>query len=182
MKVEYMRNTINAEFMAAERKYAEGFPGVGGMMNVVDVTLLPHIQVYRFATDNTPADRLYGNSWWFGYSSYQALLQIAGGAGGALRAAARECLAVPPEWNNAMDLLVCAHVLQPLSAWSGRPRTARSKDTRTQEYGAAWKPDRSITQLYVPGLSPRRSDGTMGRAIPWPSVLRPGIRTPIPPS
>jgi hypothetical protein len=31
--------TANAAFMARHEKFAEGFPGVGGMMNVVEVTL-----------------------------------------------------------------------------------------------------------------------------------------------
>ena len=136
-----MRATVNAEFMAEQRKYAEGFPNVGGMMNVVHVTLLPHMLLYRFAQRGTPEDSLYAAFWWVGYSAHEALVQLAGPNGKNLRRTVRERLAVPPEWGNAMDLLVCAHVLKPLSAWSGTPRTARSKDTSTQHYGAPWKPD-----------------------------------------
>ncbi len=73
---------------------------------------------------------------------------------------------MPPEWGNAMDLLVSAHVLQPLSAWSGTPRTARSKDKDTQQYGDPWEPDRSITQLFLPGLNERRPDGALGPFYP----------------
>ena len=175
-----MRATVNAEFMAEQRKYAEGFPGVGGMMNVVHVTLLPHMLLYRFAERGTPEDRLYAAFWWVGYSAHQALFQLAGPNGKNLRRTVRERLAVPPEWGNAMDLLVCAHVLKPLSAWSGTPRTARSKDTGTQHYGAPWKPDRSITQLFLPGLRERRPDGTVGSSIAWSEVLRPGTRSFVP--
>jgi hypothetical protein len=164
-------DTVNAALMAAHKKYAEGFPGVGGMMNVVEVTLLPHMKIYRFATAGTPIDRLYGTCWWFGTSAHQALLQLTRARRTSLPVVARECLAVPPEWKNAMDVLVCAQVTQPLSAWSGTPRTARSTDKSTQQYGAAWEPDRSITQLYVPGLNERRPDGTLGHAIPWSKVL-----------
>jgi hypothetical protein len=163
--------------MDEQRKYAEGFPGVAGMMHVVPVTILPHMQLYRFAEAATPDDRLYGASWWIGYSAYQAITQLAGPNVNNLRRTARERLAVPPEWGNAMDLLVSAHVLQPLSAWSGTPRTARSKDKDTQQYGDPWKPDRSITQLFLPGLKKRRPDDTLGPFIPWSKVLRPGGRS-----
>jgi hypothetical protein len=164
-------NTANAAFMGPHKKYAEGFPSVGGMMNVVQVTLLPHMKIYRFATAGTPIDRLYGTCWWFGTSAHRALLQISRARRTSLHVVARECLAVPPEWKNVMDVLVCAEVLQPLSAWSGTPRTARNKDKSTQQYGDPWEPDRSITQLYVPGLNERRPDGTMEHAIPWSTVL-----------
>jgi hypothetical protein len=172
--------TVNADFMADQRKYAEGFPDVGGMMHVVPVTLPPHIQLYRFASSGTPDVYLYATCWWFGVSAHQALFQLAGPNRSNLRRTARERLAVPPEWGNAMDLLVCAHVLQPLSAWSGTPRTARSRDESTRQYGAPWKPDRSITQLFVPGLRERRPDGTRGPSIPWSKVLRPGTRSTVP--
>lgn len=76
-----------------------------------------------------------------------------------------------PEWKNAMDVLVCAQVLKALSAWSGTPKTARHKDKSTQQYGNPWEPDRSITQLYVPGLSKRRCDGTPEQAVPLSKVL-----------
>jgi hypothetical protein len=174
-----MLATVNAAFMAEQRKYAEGFPGVAGMMHVVPVTVLPHMKLYRFAKAATPDDRLYGASWWIGYSAYQALCQIAGPSMSNLRRSARERLAVPPEWGNAMDLLVCAHVLQPLSAWSGTPRTARSKDRNTQQYGSPWEPDRSITQLFLPGLSKHRPDNTFGPFIPWSEVLKPGMRSTV---
>ena len=66
-----------------------------------------------------------------------------------------------------MDLLVSAQVIRPLSAWSGTPSTARIKDQGTQQYGVAWRPDRFITQLYVPALSTRRPDHTAGACVQW---------------
>jgi hypothetical protein len=91
----------------------------------------------------------------------------------SLRDVARERLAVPLEWGNAMNLLVCASVVQPLAAWSGTPRTARNMEERTQYYGEAWKPDRSITQLYIPGLRELRPDDTRGLFINWAHVILP---------
>jgi len=175
-----MPATVNAAFMADQRKYAEGFPGVAGMMHVVEVAVLPHMQLYRFANANTPDDRLYGAAWWIGYSAYQALLQLAGSDLANLRRNARERLAIPREWGNAMEILVCANVLQPLSAWSGTPRTARNKDRKTQRYGSRWEPDRSITQLFLPGLNERRPDGTSGPFVPWSKVLKPSLRSTLP--
>src|SRR5262249_60144509 len=113
-----MPATVNEACMAEQRKYAEGFPGVAGMMHVVEVAVLPHLQLYRFANANTPDDRLYGASWWIGYSAYQALLQLAGSNLANLRRNARERLAIPRAWGNAMETLVCAKVLPPLAACS----------------------------------------------------------------
>ena|SRR6266581_3698288 len=172
-----MSTTVNARFMAEHRKYAEGFPEVGGMMHVVPVTLLPHMKIYRFATAGKASDSnyLYAAAWWFGWSAHEALVQLAKAERRALREVARECLAVPPEWGNAMDVVVAARVKQPLSVWSGTPRAARRKDLDTQRYGQKWDPDRSITQLYVAGLSEFRPDRTRGDCIPWSDVLIPDL-------
>jgi hypothetical protein len=80
-----------------------------------------------------------------------------------------------------MDLLVHAKTLQPLSAWSGTPRTARrvaiaqsliAVGYKTRRYtGDAKEPDRSITQLYIPGLRLKRPDETSGEFIKWSKVL-----------
>jgi hypothetical protein len=72
---------------------------------------------------------------------------------------ARERLAILSEWGNAMDALVRATVGQPLSAWSATPRTARAPKVGGR-YGDAQRPDRSITQLYVPGLTEHGPAGT----------------------
>ena len=165
-----MSVTVNASFMdERHQKYAQGSPEVGGIMHLVPVTLLTHMKLYRFATAGQSQDRLFGAPWWIGFSAYRALVQLATLEARSVRVVARECLAVPPEWGNAMDLLVCADVRQPLSAWSGTPRTARTKDAHTHRYGSPWRPDRSITQLYVPGLSEKEDD----HPIPWSGVLLP---------
>jgi hypothetical protein len=120
-------------------------------------------------------DRLYGAHWWFGFSAHDALIALAKAKGRSLRTVARECLAVPPEWGNTMDLLIAVRVCQSLSAWSGMPRTARSKSATSGFYGAAWNPDRSITQLYVPGLRERRPDRTDGPFVKWSDVFEPSV-------
>jgi hypothetical protein len=155
--------TVNARFMDEQQRYAEGHPGVGGMMHIVRVTLFPDMRIYRFASAGVPDDRLYGAPWWIGFSPQDTLMRLARVEARSLRDVARQCLAVPPEWGNAMNLLVCASVVQPLAAWSGTPRTARTRERKGPQYGEAWRPDRSITQLYIPGL----------REIDWTSVLLP---------
>jgi hypothetical protein len=157
--------TVNASFMDAHRTSAEGSPGVGGMMHVVPVTLLTHMKIYRFCTRGWPDGRLYGGPWWIGVSAYDELTKLAARQARSLRDVARERLAILSEWGNAMDALVRATVGQPLSAWSGTPRTARSKVGG--RYGDAQRPDRSITQLYVPGLT---ENGPVGTPV-WSGAL-----------
>jgi hypothetical protein len=123
------------------------------MLNLVEVKVLPAMELYRFASAARP-QTWYAASWWFGKSACDALLQAARSRKEALGAVARRCLAVPPEWST-MDVLISARVLQPLTAWSGTPRTLTPKDERGR-YVERWEPDRAITQLYVPGLDPRK--------------------------
>jgi hypothetical protein len=78
-----------------------------------------------------------------------------------------------------MRFLVSVRVRKPLSAWSGTPRAAREKDRG--RYGERWEPDRSITQLYIPGLSARRPDGSTGPYVEWSEVMMPVEVTAIPP-
>ena len=170
--------TANGACMDEQRKYAEGFPDVGGMMHVVAVTLLPAMTIFRFASAGTPVDALYAAHWWIGVSPCEALRATARHERRSLSDVAREQLAVPPEWGNAMDLLVSARVRQPLAAWSGTPRTARSKQAGTQQYGSPWTPERSITQLYVPGLRETRPDRTRGSCVKWQDVLAPLASVP----
>ena len=168
--------TVNEPYMAPQQKYADGFPDVGGMMHVVRVTLLTHMTLYRFATKSWADDRVFGAPWWVGFSAHDALVKLAGGDPRKLRAEARARLAMLSEWGNAMDLLVSVDVREPLSAWSGTPRTARAKDA-DQRYGNPTAPDRSITQLYVPGLSTYLAGGArIPSCVPWAQVLRPRSR------
>jgi hypothetical protein len=134
------------------------------MMHVVPVKLLTHMKIYRFGTSGKPDDDLYGGAWWVGVSAYEELMKLAARGGRKLREVARERLAVLSEWNE-MNVLVRADVRQPLAAWSGTPRTARTK--KGGYYGDAMRPDRSITQLYVPGL---KEHGPSGRPV-WSDAL-----------
>jgi len=171
-----MSETINERLMAAHRTHAEGSPGVGGMMNVTPVKLLTHMKIYRFASAGKSDDDVYSSPWWFGVSAYEALEAWATHEKRTLRDEARLRLAVPPEWSN-MDVLLCATIRQPLSAWSGTPRTARTK--KGQRYGPAWTPDRSMTQLYIP-LRPAKKNNSepdkTSRDFEWSDVLRPVFR------
>ena len=161
--------TVNSHLMDAALKYVEGHvpippdperpihglvsqtSGTGGVMHAVPLTLHPGTRIYRFATRGVPFDRLCWSFWWFGFSPYNALRQLAKLEQRRLGEVARERLAVPPEWGNAMDLLVHATVTKSLSVWSGTPRAARYKN-QAGKYEDPWKPDRSITQMFIPGL------------------------------
>lgn len=158
--------TVNASFATPE----EWRRAAGGMMHLVEVKVLPAMELYRFAT---AADQStwYAASWWFGKSAHAALLQYAKSSTTSLSQAARECLAVPPEWST-MDVLVAVRVLKPLFAWSGTPRTVRMKD-RGGRYGARWEPDRAMTQLYIPGLDPKKNHP---RCLPWRQAFSGGPR------
>jgi hypothetical protein len=126
------------------------------MMHVVPVKLLLGMKIYRFATRSDGDDKLYGGGWWIGFSAYEELTRLAARGGQSLREVARERLAVLAEWNE-MNVVVCAAIRQPLSAWSGTPRTVRPKDGG--RYRDALRPDRAITQLHVPGLAKPGPDG-----------------------
>src|SRR5215470_13620357 len=162
--------TVNSHLMDAAWKYAEGHvpippdperatqslvsretSGTGGVMHAVPLTLHPGTRIYRFATRGVPFDRLCWSFWWFGVSPQNALRQLAKLEQRRLGEIARERLAVPPEWGNEMDLLVHATVTKSLSVWSGTPRAARYKN-QAGKYEDPWKPDRSITQMFIPGL------------------------------
>jgi hypothetical protein len=173
----------NAAFMAAEREDASR-----GMDNVVHVRLFPAMEIFRFgrASDRTA---WYAASWWFGKSVHDALLQYCHANAVSLTHGARTCFAVPPEWSS-MDVLLRARVTQPLSAWSGTPRSVRTKEQRLPteplvrpdgsvllpgsghpmggRYGPRWEPDRAMTQLYIPGL---RSRQRKDAGVRWQDVL-----------
>jgi hypothetical protein len=141
----------------------------GGMMNPVEVKVLPAMELYRFASA-AESHTWYAAAWWFGKSAYDGLLQYAKSSNESLSRAARRCLAVPPP--STMDVLISVRVLQPLSAWSGTPKTLRLKDSRGR-YGDRQEPDRAITQLYIPGLDPRK---TQGKCLPWHEAFAGGPR------
>jgi hypothetical protein len=153
--------TVNATFATP----AEWQEAARGMLNLVEVKILPAMELYRFAS-GARSQSWYAASWWFGKSAYEALLRSAKASHESLSAVARRCLAVPPEWST-MDVLLSVRVLQPLSAWSGTPRTVRLKDARGR-YVDRWEPDRSITQLYIPGLDPRKAHG---KSVAWSAAF-----------
>jgi len=154
--------TANATYMTSQERQV----AVGGLLNLVEVKLLPAMELYRFATA-AQSDTWYAASWWLGKSAYDALIQYAKSSRESLSEAARRCLAVPPP--SAMDVLVPVRVVKALSAWSGTPKTLRLKDERGR-YVERQEPDRAITQLYIPGLDPRRARGT---CLPWRDVFAP---------
>ena len=111
--------TVNATFLTPQEWQA----AARGMMNLVEVKVLPAMELYRFASA-AKSQTWYAASGWFGKSAYDGLVQYAKSSNESLGRAARRCLAVPPEWST-MDVLSSVRVLQPLSAWSGTPRTLR---------------------------------------------------------
>jgi hypothetical protein len=151
--------TVNATF-ATE---AQHDIAARGMLHLVEVKILPAMQLYRFAN---AADRAtwYAAPWWLGKSAYEALLRSAQSNNESLSRVARRCLAVP---KSPMDVLISVRILQPLTAWSGTPKTLRLK-AEGGRYLARQEPDRAITQLYIPGLDPKNSSGA---CVAWNEVF-----------
>jgi hypothetical protein len=89
-------DTVNASHMTQ----TEWNEAASGMLHLVEVRVLPAMELYRFATAATP-DAWYAASWWCGKSAHEGLLQYAKSINESLSRAARRCLAVPP--RNAMD-------------------------------------------------------------------------------
>lgn len=180
--------TANAKFVTPEERNQ----AARGMQSVVDVKVLPSMEIYRFARSSDQRS-WFAASWWIGKSVHEALLQYSKTMGTGLSRAARACLAVPPEWST-MDVLISARVVRPLSAWSGTPSTVRVKaqSPPTQpvvrpdgsvllpgsghamggRYGPRWEPDRAMTQLYIPGLKPNPAGQG---CVPWQEVLFAGV-------
>lgn len=180
---------------AEERAAAES-----GMSSVVDAMVLPGMQIYRFGNAADDA-RWYSGAWWFGRSVHDALLQVARRDRVSLTQAARVALAVPLEWSR-MDVLLYAKVVKPLAVWSGTPRTIRPGATA---YGSLispdgtvlvpagrrpieghhglfrYDPDRSMTQLYIPGLRTRDNAGNPVAHLPWREVLEATMHLLLPP-
>jgi len=162
--------TVNAAFVTSQ----EWHEAARGMANIVEVKVLPAMEIYRFASA-ARSHTWYAASWWFGTSAYDGLLRSSKSSNESLSSVARRCLAVPPEWST-MDLLIAVRVLRPLSAWSGTPRTLRLKDDRGR-YASRLEPDRTITQLYIPGLDPKKN---RGQCVAWDVAFAPlPVQSPV---
>ena len=135
---------LNENYMESSVKKARE-----GLLTLTDTTLLPGIEINRFANTKRP-DLYFTGPWWISFSPYEALKKYARFRNQSLSLAARTCLAIDWEWSN-VDVLVKAVIKEPLSAWSGTPKTQTPKRDRRYT-GMRWVPDRDITQLFIPGL------------------------------
>jgi hypothetical protein len=133
---------MNSEFMKTSELEA-----MKGLIHLVETVVFPGTRIYRFGSSNQPS-RWFAGPWWLTRSPYEALKQYAGSREQTLKLAARRCLAVEFGWSQ-MDVLLMAVVKQNLSAWSGTPKTQAVKGG---VHLGRLKPDRDITQLYIPGL------------------------------
>jgi len=131
-----------------------------GLMNLVETTLLPGIRVYRFGSSNRP-DRWFAAPWWLSFSPFEALKQYASVRKQSLPLTARQCLAIEWGWSK-LDVLIETVVKQRLLAWSGTPKTQVLKWGTT--HLGRLRPERNITQLYIPGLDEADSSRS-GHAI-----------------
>jgi hypothetical protein len=137
-------------------KTGEDIAHEGILEPMMEVTVLPAMRLARFGTWGGSADSHLASNWWCGFSPTEALVIPWAATPDKIVAAARRSLAVPPEWGNTMDALIDARVERPLFAWAGTPKTQRVGHS-----GARWKPDRAVTQLFIPGLC-RRDITAMG--------------------
>lgn len=126
-----------------------------GLDHVQDAPLLKGIHIWRFASSDRPGGWFRG-SWWVGRSAYDALCALSASENTPLMAIARSRLAIADdpravEHINLMDVLVRASLGESLMGWSGTPKTQRGKSDNA--YLGRSEPDRSITQLFIPGMS-----------------------------
>lgn len=135
---------INKDFMESTVSKARE-----GLLTLTKTTLLPGISINRFANTRR-RDLYFTGPWWISFSPFEALKKYAKLRNQPLSLAARTCLAIDWGWSN-VDVLVEARLKVPILAWSGTPKTQTLKKDRNYT-GVRWKPDRDITQLYIPGL------------------------------
>ena len=123
-----------------------------GMLYAQPKILHPGYRLFRFATKTYSSDWLT-NGWWIGFSPFEGVTQLAHRDDKQFGAVARAALAIfidpRKRYHNEMDVLLWARVEQRLAAWTGTPKTVT---IRTETGVARWEPDRTITQLYIPGL------------------------------
>lgn len=153
--------TFNEDFM--QPSYSKA---MAGLISVTRVTLMPNIQIFRFGSTRDP-DLYFTGGWWIGFSPFWALDSYAKLRKQSLGAAARQCLAVG-DWSN-MDMLIHVAPREPLSAWSGTPKTQREKERSHYKKGRL-VPDKDITQLYIPGLGQADPNGSGGKI--WERAFR----------
>jgi len=128
-----------------------------GLLTLSKTNLFPGMVIYRFA-DTTRPQRYYTGPWWISLTPFESLKKYADIRGQPLKSAARQCLAVNMRWSN-MDILLKVRVKERLSAWSGTPRTQAVK-IEAKYSGMNLKPDRDITQLFIPGLNEADPDNS----------------------
>src|SRR5262245_33808372 len=98
-----MSERVNERFMQAEIKFARGYPYVGGMINVVPVSLQEDLKIYRFDMQGRPDAKVFGSPWWFGFSACDSLRKLAKAGGRSLREEARARLAIVTDEHGNVE-------------------------------------------------------------------------------
>jgi len=159
--------TLNENFMESSKLLSEA---MGGLMTLTKITIAPGTALHRFA-DARYADLFCSRPWWISFSPYEALKQYAKLKELPLKNAARKCLAIG-QWNNA-DTIVKVSVKEHLSAWSGTPKTLSLredfKNPNSNYLGINLRPERNITQLFIPGLD--QADPNDSKRKIWQSAF-----------
>ncbi len=145
---------------------------------------------FRFGSTRKP-ELYFAGPWWMRLSPFESLRRYAERRGQAISIAARTCLAIDSDWSDC-DVLVTALLAQSLGAWAGTPKAQSPKykvpakkgivsefgEQLTPDLPSGWgstykgytlKPDREITQLYIPGLG-EQDPGNPNRRI-WESAF-----------
>jgi hypothetical protein len=128
----------------------------GGMINTQRDTMWNGTRLFRFGRSTQSPQEVARGGWWIEAREFERLVSFANAHGIYLALAMRLLCLVPPEWNDATQL-VRARVARGLLAWRGLANTVVTPIANG--LGTLRLPhlneisERRLHQLYIPGLA-----------------------------
>ena len=109
-------------------------------------------------------DEVLTSPWWIAQADFEEISRRASASGSALSDVWRQHGAIARQWGGSCDLVVKAKIVGSLTAFIG-PGTIQDmrKDDETaspSDDQPLWVPPPTITQVFIPGLRDKTSDGT----------------------
>ena len=109
-------------------------------------------------------DEVLTSPWWIAEADFEEISRRASASGSALSDVWRQHGAIARQWGGSCDLVVKAKIVGSLTAFIG-PGTIQDmrKDDETaspSDDQPLWVPPPTITQVFIPGLRDKTSDGT----------------------